>query len=124
LKTLLRKTSNGQLPPADPFKERIQKFESKTTHHIWLIFAIFDLFLNYCVWLRWLNLRRYIALCDRYIEDTLLDFYRNFPKDYADKWLIWRYLCLIIPKPDLRFLLLIPPDESLRRTGAWLQSRH
>lgn len=55
-------------------------------------------------------------LCDRYLEDTLLDFRRNFPQEKVDDWLLWRLVAGFSPRPDHSFLLLVTPEESARRS--------
>jgi dTMP kinase len=57
-----------------------------------------------------------VVIADRYLWDTWIDFKLNFPGCDFDKWLLWKILKVISPKPNHFFLLLIPVEESLRRS--------
>jgi dTMP kinase len=56
------------------------------------------------------------VLCDRYVEDTLLDFRRKFSQEHVDDWLLWRLMVKLSARPDYRILLLVTPVESVRRS--------
>ncbi len=115
LKTGLRRAKPGALPKPGASAERRQRFQSPLVRRVWLNIAIFDLMLCYVIWLRAKLWTGKSVLCDRYLEDTLLDFERNFPQERVGQWLLWRLLSGLAPKPDHRFLLIVPPEESARR---------
>ena len=83
---------------------------------VWLIIAIFDLVLVWGVYARFLSLLGIVVICDRYVNDTLLDFRRNFPKSDIENTVYWYFLKSIVPKPDSAFLLWIPVDVSIKRS--------
>lgn len=114
-KGLLRRVRPGALPPPGHSTGRERKFGSSRVRRVWLMVAITDLALCYGVWLRWHRCRGRTVLCDRYLEDTLIDFRRNFPAEKVEQWRLWRLLQWLTPKPDAAFLLLLPVDESQRR---------
>ena len=91
--------------------------KQKWKRQLWLSFAILDLCRIYGLKLRWWKLQGEDIICDRYIWDTLVDFRTNFPQENVDQWFLWHVLEKITPKPDAAFLLVIPPRESLKRTG-------
>lgn len=116
VKRVYRKLRPGALPSAGASKERSQQFESSRVRQVWLLISIFDLILCYGVWLRLKQILGYSVICDRYIEDTLLDFNHNFPNETVATWWSWRVLKALAPTPRVRFLLIVPPSESARRS--------
>jgi thymidylate kinase len=115
LKAGLRRAKPGALPKAGVSAERSQRFQSARFRRLWLIVAIVDLMLFYGLWLRIKLWFGNVILCDRYLEDTLLDFGRNFPQEDVGRWWIWRCLVKLALVPNHRFLLIVPPEESARR---------
>ena len=63
-----------------------------------------------------MSLLGFAVIFDRYINDTLLDFRRNFPKSDIENTVYWYFLRFIVPKPDSAFLLWIPVDVSEERS--------
>ncbi|MBI2513176.1 MAG: hypothetical protein HYV96_14455 [Opitutae bacterium] len=117
-KSLLRRFRPGALPVPGKSAQRERQMSSPTLRRLWLTLAMLDLFLCYVLWLRICRFLGYAVLCDRYLEDTALDFRRNFPHDRTESWWLWWALVRATPTPDAAFLLLIPVDESLRRSAA------
>ncbi|MDB4445459.1 hypothetical protein N9156_03910, partial [Akkermansiaceae bacterium] len=116
LKGLIRKLCPGSVPQAGPSAERSQQFESSRVRKVWLLLSILDLVLCYAVWLRFKRLQGYTVICDRYIEDSLLDFTRNFPSENVANWYSWKLLRRLTPEPSHHFLLYVTPEESARRS--------
>jgi dTMP kinase len=116
LKNVIRRLRSGAVPEAGPSVERSRKFESSRVRKTWLMISVCDLILCYGFWLRFKQLLGYTVVCDRYIEDTLLDFTHNFPTETVGDWVVWRLLEFMAPKPAHRFLLIVPPAESARRS--------
>ncbi|MBK1646833.1 hypothetical protein CKO25_19785 [Thiocapsa imhoffii] len=83
---------------------------------LWLRIAILDLVLYWSLYLRLQQFLGRVVICDRYIDDTRLDFRRNFPTIAFERMLLWRVLEWVTPTPDAAFLLWVPVDESLRRS--------
>jgi thymidylate kinase len=83
---------------------------------VWLSLAMLDLALVYGFYMRWLGLTGKTVIADRYLVDTWIDFTLNFPGSNFDRWPLWKLLQAITPKPDRAFMLLIPVEESLRRS--------
>lgn len=115
MKRMLRKSRSGAISAEGSSGARERKFESPRVRKVWLILAILDMFLVYGIHLRWFRLRQFTVLCDRYVEDTLLDFKRNFPAEDVESWLLWRVLCRMAPRPNYRFLLMVTPKLSTER---------
>jgi thymidylate kinase len=88
----------------------------------WLTVALLDLLWVYAVQVRfWRALRRPV-ICDRYLLDSLVDFRVYFPDDRVEDRLLCRLLRAVSVRPDVAFCLLVPVEESMRRTDA--RSRH
>lgn len=117
VKRWMRRLSGNRLvPSAGPSKERDQALGRPFIRKAWLTLAIIELLWVYAVQIRWWRYRGKDVVCDRYIEDTLLDFQRNFPQEDIAQWWIWKVLQWIAAQPDVRFLLLVPVEESVRRS--------
>lgn len=82
----------------------------------WLTLAIIDLALYYGVWVRFLRARGWNVIADRYIVDTEIDFLLSFPEERILEWRLWRALRRFAPQADRHFVMLIPVEESLRRS--------
>ena len=82
----------------------------------WLTIALLDLLWVYAVEVRfWRALRRPV-ICDRYLLDSLVDFRVNFPDDRVEDRLLCKLLRALSVRPDVAFCLLVPAEESMRRT--------
>jgi len=115
-KCFVRKLPFRAIPPAGQNQERARAFRKAVVRRLWLFLALLDMLLLYAVRVRWLLYRGCTVICDRYLWDTLLDFRVNFPQEQVEHWWTWRLLRRIAPRPDLAFLLLVPVEESLRRS--------
>ncbi len=117
LKWLLRKGSaNKAIPPSGPSATRTQAFSRPWVRRIWITLAILDLMLLYGIWLRWKLQTGHVVICDRFLDDTRLDFEMNFPSECVCAWRLWKWLRRITPAPHAAFVLTIPVAESLRRS--------
>jgi thymidylate kinase len=117
LKNLARRLFRRRVVPVQGAGEaRARAFRRPRVRRLWLALAIVDLAFVYGVRLRWWALRRRTVIADRYLEDTLIDFQLNFPEECVEKWILWRLLAAVTPRPDVRFMMLVPVEESLRRS--------
>jgi dTMP kinase len=116
LKVLLRKLPGRVVPPSGYTPQRAQAFGKGWVRRLWLSAALLDLLWVYAVKVRWWRWRGQIVVCDRYLWDTLIDFRMNFPQEHIERSLLWRCLARLAPKPDAAFLLLVPVEESVRRS--------
>ncbi|MBI9047759.1 MAG: hypothetical protein JEZ06_24960 [Anaerolineaceae bacterium] len=116
LKGFLRNILRKKLTPSGRNQQRENAFKKGWVRNTWLTLAILDLILVYGVYVRFcMNFGR-IVIADRYLWDTWIDFKLNFPEVNFDEWAIWRFLKWVTPMPTKAFLLLIPVEESLRRS--------
>ena len=95
---------------------RTQLFSNKFLTKLWLTISILDLIIFYVLYLRLVCRFKNIIICDRYIEDTLIDFKRNFKGSFNDSSFLWKLLVLIAPKPNQHFLLYVPVNVSHERS--------
>lgn len=116
LKRLARRLLRRKLPPSGHSAQRTQTFSISWVRRLWLSLAILDLTWLYSVRLRWWKRHGQAVICDRYVWDTLIDFRLNFPREGVERWWLWRLLMRSMPKPDAAFVILIPVEESLRRS--------
>ncbi len=116
IKRLLRLLAGNKLPTAGVSNNREVMLKKGSVARLWLRLAILDLILFYGLYARFLHYRGKVVICDRYIEDTYLDFTRNFGNDFQPQGLLWRALVLLAPRPSKAFLLTVPVDVSLYRS--------
>jgi dTMP kinase len=116
VKWLLRLSKAPVIPKQGDLVLRGERFQSKRLRRIWLRAAIIDLILYYGFFVRMRQFFLHYVLCDRFLEDTLLDFKRNFPEEDVSRWGLWRLLGMVAPRPSHRFLLLVTPDVSAQRS--------
>jgi len=116
MKTLLRRFPGRVMPPSGSNLQRTQVFRKRRVRRLWLGLALLDLLWVYGIQLRWWQWRGRTVICDRYIWDTLIDFRLNFPQEQVEDWWLWRVVKWVAPQPQTAFLLLIPVEESMRRS--------
>lgn len=117
LKKLLRRLSGERMvPQAGPSQQRSQTMAQPAILRLWLSLAMLDMMWVYGARVRTERWRGRPVICDRYLWDTEIDFRLNFPQARFDRWLIWRLLVRITPRPDAAFLLSIPVDVSVHRS--------
>lgn len=116
-KALLRRAPGGRVvPPPGQSAKRQQALGKSWVRRLWLTVSLLDLMLTYGVLVRWWRRRGRTVVCDRYLWDTELDFQLNFPQEQVATWRLYRLLTKIVPRPSVSFLLLLPVDESVRRS--------
>jgi thymidylate kinase len=83
----------------------------------WLTLALLDLMWVYGVKVRlWKALQRPV-LCDRHLLDSMVDFRVYFPEDRVEERLLCRLMRALAVRPDAAFCLLVPAEESMRRSA-------
>lgn len=115
MKSVVRALLKGNLPPPGPSTARTKMLSSNITALIWVHIAVLDLILIHVLYLRFLRSIGYTVLCDRHLIDSRLDLEINFPSLKPTQLLIWKILGYLSCKPDIHFLLLVPPKVTLAR---------
>ena len=116
LKKLIRKVFRKSIPEAGHSIARKKIITKPTVSWFWLNIAMFDMAILYGVIVRLKLLFGDTVICDRYIDDTALDFKLNFPHMNFENMFVWKLLKFIAPSPDKSFLFLIPVDVSMQRS--------
>ena len=116
IKKLIRLLSFSKLPPPGESRFRDSSFSNSLFVKIWLHLSIIDLIFYWCILYRIVRLFCDFVILDRYLDDTRLDFLRNFPSSKFEQFFVWKLLVKIIPKPDKSFLFLIPVTTSISRS--------
>lgn len=116
IKELLRKYFPRLTPPPGENSRRTKSFQKKWVRRLWLTVALLDLAWICGIRIRWARLMGQVVVCDRYVEDTAIDFQLNFPEERVCQWTLWRFVHKLAPQPDIRFLLLVPVEDSLARS--------
>jgi len=116
LKLLIRKIIPRSLPKPGDSEQRNQTFSKKYIRILWLNIALFDIILLYGLYFRILKIMGYVVIADRYLWDTFIDFELKFEKDSFEKTFLWKTLVFLSPRPDRSIILIIPIEESMRRS--------
>ena len=117
LRAALRKARPGSLPSASAPKARAQAFSRPGVSQAWVAMAVVDTLMNLAGHVRWLSLRGETVLCDRYIEDALVDLSLRFPGLVEPEGRLRKALVSACPKPDMAFLLSLSQEEVARRAA-------
>ena len=107
LKFLMRKIFSNKNTESRNNKIRKRIFKNQFLSKLWINIAILDLIYYWCIVLRLKLIFGYQVICDRYYEDTFLDFKINFPNINFEKLPLWKLLFFFFFKPDFSFLLYV-----------------
>jgi len=116
LKRVIRTILGKKVAPPGRSKARAKTMSNPVISKVWLTLAMLDLAFLYGVKIRLLSLSGRVVICDRYLDDTRLDFQLNFPGTNFERTLAWRFLRLVTPTPQQSFLLLLSVDQSMERS--------
>jgi thymidylate kinase len=119
-RALRRLRGRGAREAAEPrsYPQRASRMRSPLRRWLWMTAALLDLLWEYAVTIRVLRARGLAVVCDRWLCDARVDLRVNFPQDRVEARRLWRLLCRLAVRPEATFLLLISPEESLRRAHA------
>lgn len=115
-KSLARKLLKKKLPQQGQSQSRDNLLQKGSVSRLWLTIAIIDLCLLYGIFVRFQSLLGRVVICDRYIDDTQLDFTQNFKGSFKPEGLLWRFAKAISPTPKKSFLLYVPVTTSQYRS--------
>jgi len=118
LKKIARKVLGKKVPAQGNSKDRERLLKKNYISVIWLIVAIWDLIFFYSIYVRAMGRLGKVVICDRYLEDTALDFEHNFGTVFNSKSFLWKLLLWSAPEPDHSFLLWVPVVISRERSIA------
>lgn len=115
LKQLVRGAAPGALPGPGEGSARSRAFNRPGVSEAWLALAVADMGAQYAIKVRAHLAAGRMVLCDRYLDDGLMDLALRFPRYEAAigrAGAVARRLC---PRPAASFLLMLPWEESVRR---------
>lgn len=98
------------------YPRRASSLPNSFLRRLWITSAIVDLLWLYAVRIRLHRAAGRDVICDRYLLDCSVDFRVNFPDDRVEDRLLHRLLKQLAVRPDAAFCLLVPVEESMRRS--------
>jgi thymidylate kinase len=107
LRRLVRRLLRGAPPPGHS-EERDRILARPGVSRAWVLAALLDVVLQYGCKVRWWRLTGRNVVCDRYVDDALLDLELHFPTLHAGGWLLTRLTVATAAKPDVALLLTAP----------------
>lgn len=103
----VRRLRPSAIPAPGPSAARERAFQSPRVQRTWAAMALVDTLYHYALEVRALSLAGRAVICDRYLDDGLLDLRLRFPDLRVDRWLATRALLKVTPRPDLAILLML-----------------
>lgn len=79
------------------------------------MFAIIDTSMTFVLRVRLLSALNRMVICDRYVDDAIVDLKLRFPLAAVDQRVSIRMLRRLAPRPALAVLFVLDWDEMLRR---------
>lgn len=117
LRALVRRVRGGALPAPGHSSRRDAAFARPGVSATWLGMAVVDTLLQFAVKLRAVLAAGVTVVCDRYVEDALIDLRLRFPELMRRREVAVGQLLHFCPRPDVEFLLLLEREEVLRRAA-------
>jgi thymidylate kinase len=114
----VRRLRPGAMPAPGPSAARERAFSNPRLQRAWAAMALVDTLTHYAVEVRALSLAGRAVICDRYVDDGLLDLRLRFPDLHTDRWLTTRALLRATPRPDLSILLMLDRARVQERIAA------
>lgn len=115
----LRRWARRIVPRALPTREqaeaRERAFSRPGVRRTWFAMAWTDVLVQWGLKLRVLGRGGRVVLCDRYLDDAVIDLRLRFPELRAATSALAGLVGRLLPEPDAAFLLSIPHSEMVRR---------
>ena len=115
-KDIFRRIFKKKIPPPGFSRERDELIKNPIISRIWIYFALLDLFAIWVIYIRFNLLMGKYVICDRFIDDTLLDFEINFPQIKVRSMILYKFLRFAIPKASKSFLFYTDVSLSINRS--------
>ena len=113
LKKVFRK--DKKMNYQEKLEHRKEVYNNSKKKKLLLFASLVDLCFYWGVYFRFLKLKYRALILDRYIWDTYVELTADFKGVTFEKWLSWKLLKKVAPKPDVSFLLVVPVEVSLSR---------
>jgi len=95
------------------YREKVYKTGWK--RQLLLMLSLIDLIWYWGIYYAIIRHRYDVMILDRYLWDTYVEVSTEFGKTSLNKSVLWRIVQCVAVKPEKSILLVIPPEESLRR---------
>jgi thymidylate kinase len=118
LRRQVRRVRPSALPTSDQPQARARAFSKPGVRRAWVAVGTLDTLLSLGARVRWLSLRGYTVLCDRYVEDAILDLTLRFPDLVDPDGRLRQTLVRACPRPDAAILLTLSREEVAARALA------
>jgi thymidylate kinase len=115
LRAAVRRLKPGVLPTSKTPRQREKAFSRAGVKPTWVAVALLDSIYQYALKVRALSLAGRTVICDRYLEDGMLDLRLRFPDLDTDNRPLARLLKAVAPTPDFQFLIDLPQKEYIKR---------
>lgn len=113
IKSLVRR--DKKMNQVEKLQHREEVFQTGWKKNALLIASLIDLCFYWGIYFRWLRCKYDVLILDRYVWDTYVEVTTEFGKTSLHNSLLWKFVKTVALKPDYSLLLVIPPEESLRR---------
>ncbi|MCB9727453.1 MAG: thymidylate kinase [Deltaproteobacteria bacterium] len=113
----LRRLRPGALPTPGPSAARERAFSKPHVRRGWAALALLDSLVHYAAVVRARSLAGRAVICDRYVDDGLLDLRLRFSDLRTERWPATRALRALSPRPDLSILLMLDRAEVQARVA-------
>ncbi len=113
IKSLVRR--DKKMNQTEKLKHREEVFQTGWKRKVLLIASLIDLCFYWGIYFRWLRRKYDVLILDRYVWDTYVEVTTEFGKTSLQHSLLWKIVTKVSLKPNCSLLLVIPPEESLRR---------
>lgn len=117
-RSALRRLRPGAIPAPGPSAARERAFSSPRLQRAWTAMALTDTLIHYALEVRALSLSGRVVICDRYVDDGLLDLRLRFPDLHTERWLATRALLRATPRPHLSILMMLDRARVHERIAA------
>ena len=117
VRSRIRRHRPQAMPTSQAPKARAKAFAKPGVRQAWIAMATLDTLINLGGYVRTLSLRGYTVLCDRYVEDAMLDLNLRFPGLVDADGRMRRALVRACPTPDMAFLLTLSPEVVQARAA-------
>lgn len=113
IKSLVRR--DKKMNQTEKLQHRDKVFRTGWKRKALLTASLIDLCFYWGIYFRWLKRKYDVLILDRYIWDTYVEVTTEFGKSSLQHSLLWKIVKTVALKPNYSLLLVIPPEESLKR---------
>jgi len=115
MRKLVRRVRPGALPSGENTRERQRVFRNPWIRWCWILMAVLDTIFVYGLKARMLSLLGHIVICDRYVEDAVIDLRLRFSELVRCRPQANTLLKMFCPVAHHRFLLMLPKGVLVAR---------